>query len=111
RPRLATSQEERPELTRKAAPAGVTPVPTPSPTKTALSPEQYLAAGPRNPVGILWINLAKSNSTEPLPYGLHGTTIPDQMNNEPSIGGLRLTNWDIARAIHHLPFGTPLQWK
>jgi LysM repeat protein/lipoprotein-anchoring transpeptidase ErfK/SrfK len=111
RPRLATSQEERPELTRKAAPAGATPVPTPSPTKTVLSSEQYLAAGPRNPVGILWINLAKSNSTEPLPYGLHGTSIPDQMNNEQSIGGLRLTNWDIARAVRHLPSGTPLQWK
>jgi lipoprotein-anchoring transpeptidase ErfK/SrfK len=62
-------------------------------------------------VGILWINLAKSNSTEPLPYGLHGTSIPDQMNIEESIGGLRLTNWDIARAVRHLPSGTPLEWK
>ena len=111
RPRLATFQEERPELIRKAAPAGATPESTPSPAKTMLSSEQYLAAGPRNPVGILWINLAKSQSTEPLPYGLHGTSIPDQMNYEQSIGGFRLTNWDIARAVHHLPSGTPLQWK
>jgi LysM repeat protein len=110
-PRLATFQEERPELTRKAAPAGATPEPTSSPANTMLSSEQYLAAGPRNPVGILWINLAKSNSTEPLPYGLHGTSIPDQMNNEQSIGGFRLTNWDIARAVRHLPSGTPLEWK
>jgi lipoprotein-anchoring transpeptidase ErfK/SrfK len=78
---------------------------------TVLTSEQYLAAGPRNPVGILWINLAKSNSTEPLPYGLHGTSIPDKMNVEQSIGGFRLTNWDIARAVRHLPVGTPLEWK
>ena len=40
-------------------------------------------------MGIFWINLAKSNGTEPLPYGLHGTSIPDQMNIEESIGGFR----------------------
>lgn len=40
----------------------------------------WVAPGPNNSVGILWINLAKSGSTDPLPYGL------------------RLTNWNIARA-------------
>jgi lipoprotein-anchoring transpeptidase ErfK/SrfK len=113
RPRLATFQKERKELTPKTG----SPNPSPSPAPTApaaeavLPSEQYLAAGPRNPVGIFWINLAKSNSTEPLPYGLHGTSIPDQMTTEESIGGLRLTNWDIARAVRLLPSGTPLQWK
>jgi lipoprotein-anchoring transpeptidase ErfK/SrfK len=111
RPRLATLQEERPELIPKPNPASTIPESAPSPTNTALSSEQYLAAGPRNPVGILWINLAKANSSEPLPYGLHGTSIPDQMNLEQSIGGFRLANWDIARAVHHLPPGTPLEWK
>jgi lipoprotein-anchoring transpeptidase ErfK/SrfK len=113
RPRLATFQKERIEHLQKAGSNYISanqeiaaPLPKPS-----LSSEQYLAAGPRNPVGILWINLAKSQSTEPLPYGLHGTSIPDQMNFEQSIGGLRLANWDIARAVHHLAFGTPLQWK
>jgi LysM repeat protein/lipoprotein-anchoring transpeptidase ErfK/SrfK len=113
RPRLATYQKERKEQTPKAGSfsASASPEPIASSPKTALSSEQYLAAGPRNPVGILWINLAKSKSTEPLPYGLHGTSIPDQMGFEESIGGLRLTNWDIARAVRHLPFGTPLEWK
>jgi lipoprotein-anchoring transpeptidase ErfK/SrfK len=111
RPQLATFQEERPELSRKPAPAGTIPVPPPSPPKPILSSEQYLAAGPRNPVGILWINLAKAKSTDPLPYGLHGTSAPDQMNALQSVGGLRLTNWDICRAVHHLPFGTPLEWR
>jgi LysM repeat protein len=113
RPRLATLQEERPELIRKPIPptASTIPAPAPSPANPPLSSEQYLAPGPRNPVGILWINLAKASSTEPLPYGLHGTSIPDQMSLEQSIGGFRLANWDIARAVHHLPSGTPLEWK
>jgi murein DD-endopeptidase MepM/ murein hydrolase activator NlpD len=113
RPRLVTSQEMRPELVKKPSPGSdaANPEPSPSPPAAGLSTEQYLAAGPRNPVGIIWINLAKSNSTEPLPYGLHGTSIPDQMNTEESIGGFRLTNWDIARAVHYLRSGTPLEWK
>ncbi|MBV9645431.1 MAG: LysM peptidoglycan-binding domain-containing protein [Verrucomicrobia bacterium] len=113
RPRLATLQKERQEHTQKVASssASMNPHPAVVSPPTVLTSEQYLAAGPRNPVGILWINLAKSKSTEPLPYGLHGTSIPDQMNFMESIGGFRLTNWDIARAVHHLPFGTPLEWK
>jgi hypothetical protein len=113
RPRLVTSQELRPELVKKPSPGSnvANPEPSPSPPAAGLSTEQYLAAGPRNPVGIIWINLAKSNSTEPLLYGLHGTSIPDQMNTEQSIGGFRLTNWDIARAVHYLRSGTPLEWK
>ena len=73
--------------------------------------EEYLAAGPNNPVGVTWINLAKSKSTEPLPYGLHGTSIPNRMRTQQGIGGLRLANWDIVRAVQLLPAGTPLQWK
>jgi hypothetical protein len=111
RPRLATFQVLRPELIKKPAPGSATPEPASSPPAAGLSTEQYLAAGPRNPVGIMWINLAKAGTTEPLPYGLHGTSIPDQMNNEESIGGFRLTNWDIARAVHYLPSGTQLEWK
>jgi lipoprotein-anchoring transpeptidase ErfK/SrfK len=62
-------------------------------------------------VGIFWIDLAKAGSTEPLPYGLHGTSSPDRMNAQQSLGGLRLTNWDIARAVRLLPVGTPLEWR
>jgi lipoprotein-anchoring transpeptidase ErfK/SrfK len=70
-----------------------------------------LAAGPRNPAGVIWIDLAKSDSPDPLPFGLHGTSIPDQMNTLESIGGLRLSNWDISRAVRLLPSGTPLEWR
>jgi hypothetical protein len=113
RPRLATLQEEWKQPTQKPGfgSANPEPAPAPSPSNAVLSSEQYLAAGPRNPVGVFWINLAKSNSIEPLSYGLHGTSIPDRMNMLESIGGFRLANWDIARAVRHLPFGTPLDWK
>jgi lipoprotein-anchoring transpeptidase ErfK/SrfK len=111
RPRLATLQEPRdvpkqPTNTfftgEQSVPAGQPPV---------LTTEQYLPAGPNNPVGILWLNLAKSDSTEPLPYGLHGTGIPAQMKSRSGIGGFRLTNWDIIRVAHLLPVGTALVWK
>ncbi len=111
RPRLETMQELRPELIKKPATGSATPEPVSTPVSQSPPTEQYLAAGPRNPVGILWINLAKTGSTDPLPYGLHGTSIPEQMHNEESLGGFRLANWDIVRAVRHLPSGTPLEWK
>ncbi len=70
-----------------------------------------LAAGPNNPVGIAWLNLAKSSDPTPLPYGLHGTSIPGTMMKQESIGGFRMTNWDIARAVRLLPVGTELKWE
>ena len=113
RPRLATRQEAWREVSKKPGPlfGSSTPTPKPMPIKPKLASEQFLAAGPRNPAGIIWMDLAKSDSPEPLPYGLHGTSIPDQMNTLESVGGLRLTNWDIARAVRLLPSGTPLEWR
>jgi LysM repeat protein len=118
RPRLATRRELKDPPAATSAP-GATPVGGPNKiapppavaASAALSSEQYLAAGPNNPVGIVWINLAKAKSTEPLPYGLHGTSIPSRMKTQEGIGGIRLTNWDVARAVRLLPAGTPLQWK
>jgi LysM repeat protein len=110
-PRLATLREAR-ELPKQQPAAagdensGAQPVSTPP-----LENEQYIAPGPNNPVGVIWINLAKSGSTDPLPYGLHGTSIPARMSTVQGIGGLRLANWDIARATRLMPAGTALQWK
>lgn len=122
RPRLATLKEPKdqpaaPSPATAAATPGSTPtvpaapsapVPPPQPVS---STEQYLAPGPNNPVGIVWINLAKAKSTEPLPYGLHGTSIPGRMQIQEGLGGLRLANWDIIRALRLLPKGSALQWK
>ncbi|MEO8205974.1 MAG: LysM peptidoglycan-binding domain-containing protein [Chthoniobacterales bacterium] len=114
RPRLATQQEPREKkVPPKTSPFYINPNPLPVHVESGpvLSAKQYLPAGPRNPVGILWINLEKSDSEEPLPYGLHGTNAPDRMNKEVGIGGFQLTNWDILRAVHQLPMGTMLEWK
>lgn len=114
-PKLATLQEVKPPP-KPSTPSGMvaplTPVePPPPPPPPGLQSEQYLAAGPNNPVGVIWINLAKTKDGQPLPYGLHGTSIPDRMRTLEGIGGLRLSNWDIVRAVRLLPAGTPLQWK
>ncbi len=101
-PRLATRHEPRDAPKEKPESPGSDSPP---------ANEQYLAPGPNNPVGIIWINLAKADSSDPLPYGLHGTSIPSQMGSRYGIGGFRLTNWDIARAVRLIPAGTELQWK
>ena len=110
-PRLATRQEPTTSPKVTTGPGVAAPSPAPTPPATSQAADQILAAGPRNPVGVYWIDLAKANSTTPLPYGLHGTGIPNRMKTQESLGGLRLTNWDIARAVRMLPEGTPLAWK
>lgn len=70
-----------------------------------------LAPGPNNPVGLFWVNLAKGNDPKPLPYGLHGTSIPGYLTRQESVGGFRLTNWDLIRVLRLLPVGTELKWE
>ncbi|MEO6789111.1 MAG: LysM peptidoglycan-binding domain-containing protein [Chthoniobacteraceae bacterium] len=110
-PRLATRQEPNSPPKVMTEPDAANPSVKPTPIAPPPAADQILAVGPRNPVGVYWINLAKANSTTPLPYGLHGTSVPNRMKTLESIGGLRMTNWDIARAVRILPEGTPLAWK
>ncbi|NQX01617.1 LysM peptidoglycan-binding domain-containing protein, partial [bacterium] len=78
-PRLATKREPREVAKPKPVVAG-DPIANPEPAfEPPLETEQFLAPGPNNPVGILWLNLAKAGSSEPLPYGLHGTSVPSRM--------------------------------
>lgn len=72
-----------------------------------------LSAGPNNPVCPIWIHLAKvkDGGANPLPYGLHGTSIPALMSRQESIGGFRVANWDIVRLVRLLPEGTPITWQ
>lgn len=108
RPRLATRREPKdPPKPLSSFFVGENP----TPPSEVLPAEEYLPAGPNNPAGIIWINLAKSNPPEILPFGLHGTSIPGRMNKLASIGGFRMPNWDIARAVRMLPAGTPLSWQ
>ncbi|MEO5713687.1 MAG: LysM peptidoglycan-binding domain-containing protein [Luteolibacter sp.] len=109
-PRMATKREPREVPKQQPAPAADAAAVAKPVIEAPLEKEQYLASGPNNPVGIIWISLGKAGSTDPLPYGLHGTSIPAKMKLE-GIGGLRLTNWDIARAVRLMPSGTVLQWR
>jgi lipoprotein-anchoring transpeptidase ErfK/SrfK len=48
-----------------------------------------VAAGPNNPVGLVWIDLSKPT------YGIHGAPDPDVIGKTQSNGCVRLTNWDV----------------
>jgi lipoprotein-anchoring transpeptidase ErfK/SrfK len=50
-----------------------------------------IAAGPNNPVGVVWIDINKEH------FGLHGTPEPSTIGRTESHGCIRLTNWDAAR--------------
>lgn len=109
-PRMSTRHEPREAPKAAPAPAAGNPGDGAPAGESPPKAGQTLAAGPNNPVGIVWIHLAKAKSPEPLPYGLHGTSIPGRMKSQEGIGGLRLANWDIARVVRLMPVGTPLQW-
>lgn len=47
-----------------------------------------IAAGPNNPVGVVWIDLSADS------YGIHGTPEPAKIGKTESHGCIRLTNWD-----------------
>lgn len=94
----------------------LTAIPRPRLTSTGdaaapITTPAVLPPGPNNPVGPIWIHLAKAKENTPLPYGLHGTSIPGYMTRQESVGGFRMTNWDIARVVRLLPVDTPLTWQ
>lgn len=110
-PRLATVQEDRVVQVEKTSPFYINPNPTPAAVRPVLSQEQYLPPGPNNPAGVVWINLAKGNETTPQTFGLHGSSMPEDIQTLEGLGGFRLTNWDALRAARLLPAGTKLAWK
>ncbi len=112
RPQLKTVRESTRVVPKETRIYGrESPDAAPQSSPTTLSSPEVLAAGPNNPAGIFWLNLALGVDREPIPYGLHGTSIPDHLREQESLGGLRLTNWDIARAVRLMPAGTPLRWR
>jgi len=59
-----------------------------------------LPAGPRNPTGLVWIDLSKAH------YGIHGTSNPSTIGRSQSHGCVRLTNWDALWVAHCVKPGT-----
>ena len=60
-----------------------------------------IKAGPRNPVGVVWIDLSKDH------YGIHGTPAPGKVGHAESHGCIRLTNWDATELSTMVKPGTP----
>ncbi len=64
----------------------------------------YIAPGPRNPVGLCWIGLARPG------YGIHGTPYPELIGKTGSHGCIRLANWDALRLGGSIEVGLPVQF-
>jgi lipoprotein-anchoring transpeptidase ErfK/SrfK len=58
-----------------------------------------LPAGPRNPVGVMWIALNKKG------IGIHGTSDPGSIGHAESHGCIRLANWDVVRLATKIKTG------
>lgn len=59
-----------------------------------------VAAGPNNPVGVVWIDLSKPH------YGIHGTPVPGSIGKSESHGCIRMTNWSAAEVAGLVQPGT-----
>jgi lipoprotein-anchoring transpeptidase ErfK/SrfK len=64
-----------------------------------------IAAGPNNPVGVVWIDINKAH------YGIHGTPEPGRIGYAASHGCVRLTNWDASRLAGLVAKGTSIVFE
>lgn len=60
-----------------------------------------IAAGPNNPVGVVWVDLSKPH------YGIHGTPEPSKIGKTESHGCIRMTNWSAQALANAVAPGTP----
>lgn len=64
-----------------------------------------IQAGPNNPVGLVWIDLAIPS------YGIHGTPEPEKVGKTESHGCIRLTNWNVRDLAMHVARGAKVSFK
>lgn len=64
-----------------------------------------IAAGPNNPVGLVWIDLSKEH------YGIHGTPNPANVGHTQSHGCIRLPNWDALELADMVAKDTPVTMR
>ena len=67
--------------------------------------KEKIAAGPNNPVGVVWMGLNAPH------YGIHGTAEPELIGNSFSHGCVRMTNWDATRVADLVKDGTPVVFE
>jgi lipoprotein-anchoring transpeptidase ErfK/SrfK len=67
--------------------------------------KEKIAAGPNNPVGVVWIGLNEPH------YGIHGTPEPGEIGHSESHGCVRMTNWDATRVADLVKEGTPVVFE
>ena len=108
RPRSAAPRSRRPRGTLQVRSVARDPDYTYNPKygfkgQTAQRPVK-VAAGPNNPVGVVWIGLSQEG------YGIHGTPEPEKVGKTQSHGCVRLTNWDALGLARLVKKGTPVQF-
>jgi lipoprotein-anchoring transpeptidase ErfK/SrfK len=64
-----------------------------------------IAAGPNNPVGVVWMGLNEPH------YGIHGTAEPGEIGHSASHGCVRMTNWDATRVADLVKVGTQVVFE
>jgi lipoprotein-anchoring transpeptidase ErfK/SrfK len=64
-----------------------------------------IAAGPNNPVGVVWIGINVPH------YGLHGTPDPMEIGHSQSHGCVRMTNWNASSVADLVKDGTPVVFE
>jgi lipoprotein-anchoring transpeptidase ErfK/SrfK len=64
-----------------------------------------IAAGPNNPVGVVWMGLNEPH------YGIHGTAEPGEIGHSASHGCVRMTNWDATRVADLVKVGTKVVFE
>jgi lipoprotein-anchoring transpeptidase ErfK/SrfK len=69
------------------------------------NPKVKIAAGPNNPVGVVWMGINVPH------YGIHGTPEAGEIGHSVSHGCVRMTNWDATRVAELVRDGTPVVFK
>jgi lipoprotein-anchoring transpeptidase ErfK/SrfK len=68
-------------------------------------PKVKIAAGPNNPVGVVWMGINVPH------YGIHGTPEAGEIGHSASHGCVRMTNWDATRVADLVRDGTPVVFE
>jgi lipoprotein-anchoring transpeptidase ErfK/SrfK len=69
------------------------------------NPKVKIAAGPNNPVGVVWMGINVPH------YGIHGTPEAGEIGHSASHGCVRMTNWDATRVAGLVRDGTPVVFE